>query len=222
MNKNAIIYVISGLLIGLILGFFGANYLNRNAVNPANTSAVNVPPAAPKGAPAQGNPTTDVQKVLDTAKNEPDNFAAQVEAGEMYAKIQRFDKALEFYEQAQKIKPDNFDANVKLGNAFFDAKQYEKAEIFYSKAIEINPKDPNVRTDFGLTFFLREPSDIDRAIAEYRKSLAIDPNHELTLQNLLAALKEKGNGEELAKTLAKLKEINPSNPVIAKYGEVKE
>ncbi len=217
MNKTAITYGILGIVIGLAVGFFGANYLNRNAATETGISSANLP----AGAPQVQNPTgqlADVQKVLDLAKNEPDNFDAQIEAGEMYAQIERFDKALEFYERAQKIKPDDFQANVKLGNAFFDAKQFEKAEEFYAKAIVIDPKDPNVRTDLGLTYFLREPSDPDRAIAEYKKSLEIDSNHELTLQNLLAALKEKGDKDELAKTLAKLKEVNPNNPVIETYG----
>ncbi len=216
MNKTGITYGILGIVIGLAVGFFGANYLNRNAATETSIPSSNLP----TGAQQVQNPAgqlADVQKVLDRAKAEPDNFDAQIEAGEMYAQIERFDNALEFYERAQKIKPDDFRANVKLGNAFFDAKQFEKAEEFYAKAIEIDPKEPNVRTDLGLTYFLREPSDPDRAIAEYKKSLEIDSNHELTLQNLLAALKEKGDKEELAKTLAKLKLVNPNNPVIGTY-----
>jgi len=179
MNKNGFIYGMIGLMIGLAVGFFGANYLNRNSVNEVISETPITPVSVPGGTTNPGTQIADVQKVLGKAKSEPDNYEAQIEAGAMYSKIKKFEKAFEFYERAQKIRPHDFAANVKLGNVYFDAQQYEKAEVVYAKAIEINPKDPNVRTDFGLTFFLRKPADTERAIAEYRKSLAIDPNPRL-------------------------------------------
>ncbi|MBV9216754.1 MAG: hypothetical protein JO053_11310, partial [Acidobacteria bacterium] len=59
--------------------------------------------------------------------------------------------------------------------------------------------------------------NLDRAIQEYKASLAINPDHELTLQDLAAAYKAAGNKEELAKTVAHLKQVNPKNEAIAKY-----
>ncbi len=205
-----------GLTIGLVIGFYGANYLNRNANAPTSVQTSNIP-INPNQPARPGVQMPDVQKVLDTAKNEPQNYEAQIAAGEMYARIRRFDKALEFYQKAYEIKPGDFDANVKLGNAHFDAKQYIKAETFYAKALEIK-NDPDVRTDYGLTFFLREPSEVDQAIAEYRESLKINPKHELALQNLGAALEEKGDKEGLQKVLARLKEVNPQNSLVQKLG----
>ena len=219
MNKNGVTFGVLGLAIGLMLGFFGANYLNRNSVS-SQTQPVapnKVPTtAAPQTSGNPSKPLADVQKVLDKAKNEPKSAEAQIQAGEMYAKIERFDKAIEYYDRAQDLKPNDLATNVKLGNAYFDAKKFERAETVYAKAIELDPKNQGVRTDYGLTFYLREPSDTKRAIEEYRKSLAIDPKHELTLQNLAAALKDQGDEEELAKTLAKLKEVNPNNSTITK------
>ncbi|NNF00476.1 MAG: tetratricopeptide repeat protein, partial [Pyrinomonadaceae bacterium] len=167
----------------------------------------------------QGSMLADVQATLDKAKDEPDNFQAQIKAGEMYSKIRRFDKALEYYEKAQKLKPNDFSANSILGNAYFDLKQYKKAETAYARALEIKPNDVAVRTDFGLTFYLREPGDYDRAVSEYRKALDIDPNHELTLQNLIVALNDMGEKEEAAKAIDRLRAVNPKNPVIEKFGK---
>lgn len=79
-----------------------------------------------------------------------------------------------------------------------------------------NPNDVNVRTDLGLTFFFRNPLDVDRAIKEYRGSLERDPNHEQSLQNLVVALTRKGVAKEAREVLAKLEQVNPSNPAIAK------
>ena len=76
-----------------------------------------------------------------------------------------------------------------------------------------------VRTDYGLTFFLGEPKDIERAIKEYKTSLAINPNHEQTLQNLAVAYSEKKDVEGLKETIGKLEKVNPNNKIIQRLKE---
>jgi tetratricopeptide (TPR) repeat protein len=219
MNKDNILYGIIGLLLGLILGFFGANYLNRNSAAPApaqNAPVMQNASGQPPPPGTGGAMLPQVKEALDKAKNEPDNFEAQKEAGMMYDRIQRFDEALKYLTIANRIDPEDFETNVKLGNINFDAGKFEEAEKFYTAALEQKPDAVGVRTDLGLTFFFRKPPDIDRAISEYRKSLGYDPKHELTLQNLCAALKKKGDTAALAEAIKKLEEVNPNNEALAK------
>jgi len=228
MNKQSILFSIVGLLIGFVGGFMLANSINRRDVEQAaigqtisSTPFINVQTnpqtqsADIKDSPVAMMP--DVAEKLEKAKNEPDNFDAQTSAGDMYAQIGRFDRAAEFYERANKIRRADFKTIVKIGNAYFDLKNFETAEKWYRDALKINPEDVNVRTDFGLTFFLREPPDVDRAVREYQASLAKNPNHELTLQNLAAALREKADRAALQEILSRLEKVNPQNPVIPKY-----
>ena len=160
-----ILFGILGLIAGLIIGFFGANKLNDNAKSANNlpVAETNAPfnpqihsadikEQSPNGAIA------DVQKVLDKAKNEPDNAQAQIEAGDMYAKIGKFAEAVAFYETANKTNPNDFQTNLKLANAYFDSDQFEKAGEFYEKALQINPNDVGARTDLGITFVERAKS----------------------------------------------------------------
>lgn len=230
MNKKAISFAVIGLVIGFIGGFVLANRINRDAA----MQAAAAPPIA-SGAPpltAQNNPQIqssdikeapnaamlpDVAEKLEKAGKEPANFEAQMSAGDMYAQIKKFDKALEFYEKANKIKPDDYQMIVKLGNANYDLKNYPAAEKWYEAALAKNPDDVNVRTDLGLTFYMREPADVDRAIKEYQISLSKKPDHELALQNLCAALIEKGDKQGLKETIAKLEIVAPQNPVIDKF-----
>ena len=142
-------------------------------------------------------------------------------AGDLYYQIQRFDEAAKFYETANKLKPADSEPLIKAGNSYFDAEKYEVAEKWYLLALEKEPRNINVRTDLGLTFFLRSPRDIDRSIKEYKASLAIDPEHEITLQNLALAYDEGGDKEGFRTTVEKLKKINPSNPVVTKSVEDK-
>ncbi|MGI9054310.1 MAG: tetratricopeptide repeat protein [Pyrinomonadaceae bacterium] len=95
--------------------------------------------------------------------------------------------------------------------------KFEAAEKWYLSALQKTPNDINIRTDYALTFFLRNPRDVDRAVKEYKISLGIDPNHELTLQNLAIAYQEKKDTENLQKTLDALKKVNPNNPAINQF-----
>ena len=230
MKKESVMFGVFGLVIGLVVGFIGANSLNRSATSqvsagPASTANVpsgnpNLPPDHPPIAGGQDQtqsaPVAQVTAAIEKARAEPQNYEAQMTAADLYYQIQRFEDAAKLYESANKIKPDEAEPMVKAGNAYFDAEKYELAEKWYLQALQKNPKDINVRTDLGLTFFLRSPRDIDRAIKEYKTSLAIDPNHEITLQNLALAYSENGDNENLGKTTEILKKVNPNNPAITK------
>ena len=232
MSKENLLYAVIGLMVGAIIGFTFANSVNKNVVTPAPVTMANANTAGPlSGNPAlpsdhpplgtssgttqpQGGAIPEVTAAIDKAKGEPQNFEAQMTAGDLYYQIQRFDEAAKFYEAANKLKPGEVEPMVKLGNALFDGEKYTEAEKWYVLALEKNPKDITVRTDLGLTFFLREPRDIQRAIKEYEKSLAIDPGHEVTLQNVVVAYKELGDAANLEKATARLKVVNPNNPAL--------
>ncbi len=219
MNKNSILFGIGGLIVGLIIGFSVANSINQNAATD-QTSAQN--PNVPQmnqqtqGQMPNGGMLADVQKTLDKAQNEPDNFAAQTEAGRMYARIQNFEKALEFFQKAQRLKPEDFEANANLGNAFFDARQFENAETYYLKALEIEPQNFTVRSDLATTFVQRQNPDYERAFEEFNKALKSKPDHEPTIYNMSIAYLRKGEKENAQKMLEKLKETNPESDLIQK------
>lgn len=241
MKKDNVMFVVLGLVVGLVVGFVGANSINKTSPGQAapsnqmtaNTSASgipNLPADHPPLGTSSGGTTGDggsvdqakaaqmpqIAAAIDMAKQKPNDYDAQMTAADLYYQIQKFDEAAVLYEAANKIKPGEAEPMVKAGNAYFDAEKYEPAQKWYLKALENDPKNINARTDLGLTFFLREPRNIERAIKEYKMALAIDPNHEITLQNIALAYTENGDKQNLALTMEKLKAVNPNNPVILK------
>ncbi|PYS49426.1 MAG: hypothetical protein DMF68_09945 [Acidobacteria bacterium] len=220
MNKDNILFGIIGLLLGLIIGFMFANSINQRGQN-GSVSAVaqsqalppDHPPVAQAGAQSGPDPQA-AQEAISQAKTDTNNFAAQMKAADYAYQVQRFDEAIEFLQRANKLQPNNYEAILQLGNVNFDANRYEEAEKWYTSALKVKPDDVNVRTDLGLTFFFRNPPDVDRAIKEYRASLAIDPNHVQTLQNLTVALIKKGSADEAKQALAKLEGVSPNNPAL--------
>jgi tetratricopeptide (TPR) repeat protein len=72
---------------------------------------------------------------------------------------------------------------LQLANYCYDKHLYELAIKWYRKTLELDPKNVNARTDLGTAlFYSGRPSD---AVREYQKALAIDPNHEPTLFNMI-------------------------------------
>lgn len=212
MNKENVLFGTIGLLLGLIVGFMFANSINQNVAVTSPAAVVNQDP----NAPASGQNLPEVQSAIDTARNDKDNFEAQIKAAELYTQIQRYEGALEFLKRANELQPDNYQVIVQLGNSNFDATKYDEAEKWYSAALAKKADDVNVRTDLGLVFMFRPDKDYDRAIKEFNKSLETDAVHVQTLQNLAAAYTKKGDSQNALATVARLEKADPTNSALAK------
>jgi tetratricopeptide (TPR) repeat protein len=215
MRSRDILIGVVCLLVGLAAGFFTANSLNReqalasnqpNAINP-NLSTVTVP--------ADGM-QADVNATLTAADSSPQDFAAQMKAGDMYAQIGRFEKAVEFYKRGVLINPSNFQANVVLANALFDSQKFEEAESYYNKALQIDPTDANARTDLGATFVERPKPDYDRAIAELSTVRKANPSHLPSLYYLGIATLRKGDKTGANEILKELEKAGPTSELVGK------
>ncbi|HEX8473567.1 MAG TPA: tetratricopeptide repeat protein [Pyrinomonadaceae bacterium] len=232
MTKENILFSIIGVLLGFIVGFIFTNSVNQRSVAPrVATSAVaaggesntNLPPDHPT---LPMNAVKD-QQALETvagelsrrAREANDDFDAQLKASEASYQAGRTDEALSFLQRANELKPDDYQVLVTLGNVNYDAGRYETAGRWYSEALIKKPDDISVRTDLGLTYFLRQPPDIERALNEFRRSLELDPQHEQTLQNAVVVLTRKGDVREAETMLARLEKVNPSNETLARLRE---
>jgi tetratricopeptide (TPR) repeat protein len=216
MSKDDVLFSIIGLLLGFILGFFVTNSFNQKAAAPAPT-ATNAPGPTDAGPPQQQLPDP---QVLEAAKKKaaeaPDDYEAQMAAGEAFYRAIRYQEAINYLLKANQIRPQDVEPMVALGNTYFDDAarnrlngQWLQAEKWYAEALKVDEKNVNVRTDLGLTFFYRTPPDYEKAIGHFRKSLEIDPEHLPSLQNLAIAFNKTNKKSESEAILAKLDKLNP-------------
>ena len=221
MTKENLLFTVIGLLIGLIGGFFITNSLNQGSTiagAPAQTQQTGTLPADHPPVPGGGGngSIAEVQAAIDKAKQNPQDFEAQLRAAELYYQIQRFDSALEYLKKANELQPDNYEVILNLGNANFDAARYEEAEKWYTAALSKKPENLDVRADLGLTYVFRDKPNYDRAITEFKTVLESDPSHVQALQNLTVAYTKKSDSANASATLAKLEQADPSNSALAK------
>jgi len=224
-KKDKLLHLVMGLFVGLLVGFFGANWMNKSA-------AVATAPVASAGADATGAPhdhaedggaaaassgaaMPEVQAKLKAADDNPQDFDAQVAAANMFYRINNYDRAILYLERARKLRPDDAQTSVYLANTLYDAGRYGEAKPLYEDAVKKMPNDVDVRTDLGSTYF--NLKDMDKAIETFRASLAIDPKHEKTLQNLIVVLLAKGDAAGAETAIGQLAAVSPQNPGLADF-----
>lgn len=181
MSRENILFAIIGLLLGFIVGFmFASSMAQKNAMQPATAGAL---PAdhPPVGAQGQNAPNpqamqAQVQASLEKARNEPQNFDAQMQAADLYYQIQRYDQALEYLLKANSLKPTDYKTVVLLGMVNLDAQHYDQAEKWYRAAMKMKSDDVMVLAGLAATTLQKgDAKAAADAIAQLEK---VDPNSE--------------------------------------------
>ena len=84
-------------------------------------------------------------------------------------------------EQSAKAEPRDSAVRVELANLYYDAKRFDLAGTWYEAALALDPKNVEVSTDLAVCYFYT--NQVDRALAQLDKSLAINAQHPKTLFN---------------------------------------
>jgi tetratricopeptide (TPR) repeat protein len=196
------------------------------------------PPQQGEGRSANGNPT-DASGAPMPTEDEMRDLIAKADARRDDADYQRkvgqgvymyalstgqpalMPEAVRLLKRAHEADPKNYETTVLVGNSLFalaqvgDASNFREARVYYSKALAAKPTDTNVQTLLGMTYFFGQPSEPERAIREYRKSLAAEPRQEMALQSLAAALIATGELREAQQRLEELQAVNASNAALS-------
>jgi Tfp pilus assembly protein PilF len=243
VNTHKILYALAGLVAGCVIGFFFASSVDRKeleqlrgevarARGSSNNNAGQQAGASPNAAandPAASMPTDEeMRELISKADANQQDAEYQRKVGQgiyMYAlstgKATLLPEAVRLLKRAHEADPKNYDTTVLVGNSLFalgqasDASKYGEARVYYNKALASKPEDTNVHTLLGMTYYFGQPSDPERAIREYRKSLAAEPRHEMALQSLSSALIATGALDEAQQRIEQLQAVNASNAALS-------
>src|ERR1051325_10864334 len=114
MSRENLLFAIIGILLGFIVGFMLASSMSQKQATQMTAASQGLPadhpPISGAGGSGQNGPDpqamrAEVAASLEKAKNEPNNFDAQITAAKLYYQIQRYDQALEFLLKANTLKP---------------------------------------------------------------------------------------------------------------------
>jgi len=184
MSRENLLFAIIGILLGFIVGFMFASSMSQKQASQQMTAASQGLPADhPPIGGGQGQDAPDPQAMraqvtaqIETARKEPTNFEAQINAAKLYYQIQRYDQAIEFLLKANALKPTDYQTVVFLGVANLDAGHYETAEKWYRAAMKIQSDDVMVLA--GLADATLKKGDAKAAEEAIAKLEKVDPNSE--------------------------------------------
>ena len=189
MNRN----LVSGLVIGVFVGFLGGYFLGaRHGNEDAPPLAAQAPP--PPGFPAPPAPGLPAPPPPGSAPN-------PLELQERILTTQQLVAA----------DPSNVNAWIALGNDYFDTQQADKAVEAYGKALALAPGNPDVLTDQGVMY--RQLKDFPRAIGNFKKANQLQPEHLQSLYNMgLVYADDLKQPEAARKAWNRVLQLNPASP----------
>lgn len=102
-----------------------------------------------------------------------------------------YDKAISYYESAQKKAPDNVDLSDEIAQSSYKAREFEKAENIYKQTANTK-RDTKKKADsfHNLGNSRMKKKDYSGAVEAYKESLRNDPTNEKTRYNLSEAIRK--------------------------------
>jgi tetratricopeptide (TPR) repeat protein len=219
MNRENILFAVVGLLLGYVIAFHLVVYVNQNQPVPraASTDADSASGLPADHPPLSASEEKDRQRLQaaaeaagKAARDDANNFDAQTKAANAYFEAGDFEDTIDFLTRANKLRPDDYDTLVRLGNAYSSAERFDDAERWYTAALSKRPDDCDTRSELALAYYLREPKQTDKAVAELRRCLAVKPDHVPSLHNLSLMMIEQKQFAEAESLLARLEKADPT------------
>jgi Flp pilus assembly protein TadD len=185
MTRDNLLFAVIGLLLGFIIGFMLASSMSqRDAAGRATPGSMQQGQSLPPNHPPVGSDSgadpqqvlAQVQTAMKQAREQPNDFDAQVTAAKLEYQIQRYDEAIQFLLKANQLRPDNYDVVAMLGEANMDAGHFDVAEKWYRAALVKKPADISVLD--GLCAVLLSKGDSRGAEEAISKLAKLDPTNQ--------------------------------------------
>jgi len=162
----------------------------------------------PEFAPAHTNLAIALKKQGDvagamkhyeiSARLAPEAFEPHYNLGLLLKREGRLEEAIDRFQEVIRIKPELAVAHSELGIAYIERKRWDKAIAAFRKAIERDPGDPLSHSGLGKAL-LEAGGHPDEAMAEFERSLALDPDAAEALLGMGRCLQTVGRTSEALK-----------------------
>ena len=179
MKAESIVFAISGMCFGIILGWVIGT--QQAGDRPAAAPVAASPTASSSGnAAASGRqpPPLDesrVQALTAVIKNDPTNSGAHAQLANVYFDAERYDDAIKWYEEALKLDPKNVDASTDLGVSYYYTNRTDQALEQFSYSLKLNPDHSKTWLNQGIVLAFGK-QDLKGAEVAWKKVVELAPS----------------------------------------------
>ena len=188
MNRDSLVFAISGTMFGLLVGWILGTQQAAPAAPPAAAGA-----AAAQMPPTQTPPPLDVQRAAELerqANTQPSNATIRVDLGNLYFDAERYDLAVSWYEAALKIDPKDVNASTDLGVSYYSMNQVDRALAQFEHSLSIDPAHTKTLLNKGIVLAFGK-QDLGAASKSWEHLVAVAPDspEAVRAKEALAAVK---------------------------------
>ena len=178
MSKDSLGIGVAGVLFGLLVGWIIGSQQAPPAAPPSN------PAAAASAQPANGQPVgqqapapldeSRAGALASTAQKNPNDEATRVQLANMYFDAERYQEAVNWYQEALAINPKDINASTDLGIAFYYMNQPDRALEQFDKSLSIDPRHAKTLLNVGIVRAFAK-QDLRGAADAWKKALDAAP-----------------------------------------------
>jgi tetratricopeptide (TPR) repeat protein len=141
----------------------------------------------------------DIARYSREIEQDPANFRAYKDRGNVYFRKKEFDRAVADYNRAIELNPSYFLAYNNRGNVYMQKAQFALAIADYNRAIEIKPENGMPYNNRGFALLLM--GDLDKAEQDIRMSLKLNPENIYALNSMAEIHAARNNAGEACRWL---------------------
>lgn len=154
---------------------------------------------------SKGASNTEVLTALEKIylkKLASDSKNAQIYAnlGAIYQKQKKYDEAINYYKQAEKLEPTSVTTRLNIGTLYQQKKDFTSALSAYNSVLALYPN--NLEANLYRANVLAESGEKEEALKAYRKVLDIEPTNIEAKRAMFDILKDTMTPEQMIKTFS--------------------
>lgn len=211
MNRDNLLFATIGILVGFITGYLVHEVMATRQpprLTPEMRAQI-VVPGGEQGGGGAAAPAGDAGAAA--AANGGGAGPAAGGAGPAAPAIQELKAYVE-------KNPNDANAVRQLADLNFEIRNWKRAQELYRHYLELKPGDPDVMTDLGISY--RETADFDKSLALFQQVHKAAPDHWKSYFNEVVVLAfDLKKVEEAKVPLAKLQQMQPSNPDVVRLAD---
>ena len=178
MRRDAIVYLISGVFFGVLVGWIIGSQQGgpRSAPVPASAATPATPAPATSTSPAAAPLDESRARALQAqAESNPKDAAVRVELGNLYFDADRAQDAIRWYVEALALDPKNVSASTDLGVAYYYVNQPDRALQQFEHSLSLDPKHAKTLLNRGIVQAFGK-QDLDAAAQSWQQVIALAPD----------------------------------------------
>jgi tetratricopeptide (TPR) repeat protein len=174
MKSESIAYGIAGVAFGLIAGWIIGTQqaAPRPAAPPTQAAAPAQNPATPRAAILDDAKVTALKSV---AERQPTNAQPRAELANLYFDAERYDDAINWYQEALKLTPNDVNLSTDLGVCYYYTNQADKALAQLSHSLSIDSRHTKTLLNVGIVKAFGK-QDLDGATKAWQQVVELAPD----------------------------------------------